>query len=191
MSESAPSARPDLEAGLNKLRPLLHDHFRMRQDARAWAKVSSVDTSEWIHFEHLILEISDEPSYALIFQHNGRLGAHVTPRLELHLDRLSGLHNTRSQLGRIAQYAGARRLQEEYPILSVTTYARLATTVGRLIPEMRLMTATHFSDPNIPGGINEAREEFDRANGYTHQTSTALSLAMLTAKFIETYRDYE
>lgn len=190
MSESAPSARPELEAELDRLKSLLEGYFGKRRQALTEAKVFPTDTSEWIEFEHLTLEISDEPSSALVFQYKGKLYPHVYPRLELHLRESSGLQNTRSQLGRIARYTSARHLQEGYPVLSITTYARLAAAAKRLTPQMRPATATFLSNRNRLGGIDEQREAFDRRNNYQHKTTAVHSLAMPTSVFIDTYQDY-
>ena len=115
--------------------------------------------------------------------------------MELHLERKGGLCHTRQQLGRIARYIDARGLHETHPIVTATTYPKLAGIVQRIIPEMQVAAVTYVSPENegskLIDGVFESLEEFDTDNNHTHSVRTVDSLVVLTEQFVQSWRDRE
>ena len=125
-----------------ELRPLLDAHFKKRRDVRLRTRIDPRESSEFIHFGHVTLQVNEDPLIAIVVRTKKGLVPLVGPRLELHLKHGGGVHDTRRQLGRVARYTEARGLHETHPVITTSTYPKLSDLVQRIIPNMAMATVT-------------------------------------------------
>ena len=184
-----PTPTDELKDALHELDPILEKHFLAQKSRQESLRINRKDTSEWVHFGPIALEINSEPESALILKTQEGFGIICGSRLEFHLDDGGALQDTRHQLGRIARYADARNLQNEFPILSASTWPRLAALARRIIPGTTAPVATYFFNNGIAEGIIDRLDDFEQLNGRVTQPVTIDSLAMPTKKFIKNWLD--
>lgn len=183
-------------AACDDLSPLLDEYFAKRNEEHVSLKINHRDTSEYIGFEHLFLEIASAPSSAFIITADGQHFYPVTmPRIELHLRDKAGLHATYTQLGRIARYIDQRQLQDEFPLLTTTTYPRLSHITHKLMPGSINAVATYLPSNNrateLAEAIFESLEDFDTRNNVKKQQPQTLdSLIMATDAFVKQWREH-
>ena len=171
--------------------------FDEEAEARALRlELAEDEDNEEIWFEGVTLELNDEPSFYAI---TDSLMPIVGPRLELHLRGSIGMHSARRQMGRIARYIDARRLQEEYPFISATTYTPLAKVAHRItkMPPALIMYIPPRDDEDDDAdrrfsGAFDSYNEFLRRHGRSEISEAEAEfdcLILSTRSFVKLWRD--
>lgn len=151
------------------------------------------DTEE-VYFDNVTLEMNTEPSFYIV---DYFLLPIIGPRLELHLRGTTGIHNAKQQMGRIAHYIAARRLDEQFPNISATTFtplARGAQRVTRMLPALTMYlpdSDDDDADRRFEGAFN-SHNHFLRRHGrpmVDQEQASFSSLAVSTTTFLRLWKN--